>query len=69
MPSLPPCPVCGTNRKVSAYPSGKQFHCGRCGGMFDDDPDEGGSAYNDPEKSAIKREEQERRQRHSPRRY
>lgn len=44
MMANPACPVCGTNKRVQAL-AGKMFRCGKCGGLFDDDPDEGGDFH------------------------
>ena len=42
--ALPPCPACGTNRQVKPLGVvGDMFHCCRCGGGFDCDPEEGGT--------------------------
>ncbi|MCC7419843.1 MAG: hypothetical protein IT428_06165 [Planctomycetaceae bacterium] len=41
-------------------PQGDLFYCERHG-LFDDDPNEGGTAHNNPERSAIGKEEYERR--------
>jgi hypothetical protein len=66
MSQLPPCPACGTNRHTKAYGSGKLFFCDRCKGQFDDDPNEGGIAYNDPVKSLeVKERREHKRQQHS----
>lgn len=43
---LPACPVCKTAAQVKR--SGDNFVCGRCHGMFDGDPDEGGTHSDDP---------------------
>ncbi len=63
MPSntMPPCPVCQTNRHVGPH-DGDLFFCGRCKGMFDGNPDEGGSHWNDPSKRMEKQEEQRQRE-------
>lgn len=45
-PSMPPCPVCRTGAQVSR--SGLNFVCRRCHGMFDNDPNEGGTHSDDP---------------------
>lgn len=42
---LPPCPVCRTNRHINAH-GRDEFFCGKCKGLFDSAPDEGGS-YSD----------------------
>lgn len=59
---LPKCPICGTNKSVSAIGlSGEMFRCGRCNGLFDNEPNEGGSAHNNPVRSAIYREQRQRK--------
>lgn len=45
----PKCPLCKKNNKV-AHHSGNLFRCGRCGGLFDTQPNEGGDCYSDPTK-------------------
>lgn len=55
----PPCPRCGTNRQVVNH-GREEFFCGKCGGIFDSDPSEGGD-YSDRDPSA-RLERQERRQ-------
>lgn len=66
-PQLPPCPLCGTAKQVHAVGvSGDMFRCGRCGGLFEVDPDEGGDYSSDPSR---RMEMAERRQsRGGPRR-
>ena len=54
----PKCPACGTAKQVHAVGScGDMFKCGRCGGLFDQDPDEGGSHSNFNPGARIEREE------------
>jgi rubredoxin len=49
----PPCPVCGTNKKVVVIGTvGDQFKCQRCGGMFDNEPEEGADYFTDPTRRA-----------------
>lgn len=57
MPTVNPmvrCPRCGTlhplNQQASVY------RCQKCGGMFDDDPNEGGDYHDDPSRR-VEREE------------
>lgn len=51
----PKCPHCGTAKQVSAC--GELYHCKRCGGLFDDDPEEGGDYDDrDPSKRLLRRE-------------
>jgi hypothetical protein len=45
----PPCPQCHTNKYANAH-DGDQFYCGKCGGIYDADPDEGGDYFRDPSK-------------------
>jgi len=54
-----PCPWCGTAVKVYVVPLG--FQCLNCGRIFDGDPSEGGSHYDDPTKR-IEREERQTNQ-------
>jgi hypothetical protein len=45
----PPCPQCHTANH--ARPHGNNlFYCGKCGGIYDADPDEGGDYFRDPAK-------------------
>lgn len=39
---MPKCPVCGTNRRVNRHGT-EEFFCGGCRGIFDNQPDEGGT--------------------------
>lgn len=43
---LPPCPHCQTAAQVIRQ--GEMYHCRRCRGLFDDEPDEGGTHSDDP---------------------
>ena len=56
--TLPPCPCCKTNRHASTHGQ-SQYYCSRCGGLYDNDPDEGGdhSTFN----PAARLEREERR--------
>jgi len=57
MPSFPPCPRCRTGKH--AVPHGqREFFCNRCKGLYDDDPDEGGT-YSDFN-AAVRIEREER---------
>lgn len=60
--SMPPCPRCNTNKKVRA--NGGRYWCDRCNGLFDDDPDEGGSYFSDPSKRLERQEERRNVRRH-----
>lgn len=55
-PTNPPCPVCRTARHVVSH-DGDGFFCGKCRGMFDADPDEGGDYFSDPSKRLERSEE------------
>lgn len=48
------CPGCGSRQFKPAGPD--MFKCSRCGGLFDDDPDEGGTHGHRP-KARLEREE------------
>lgn len=54
--NLPPCPRCGTNKKVNTH-GRDEFYCGRCGGLFDNDPDEGGTHSTFNPAARLEREE------------
>lgn len=58
---LPDCPRCGDNRAVHADGE-RNFWCTFCKVIFDDSPDEGGDYSRDPVRSAILKEERERRE-------
>lgn len=49
------CPRCG--RKQPRLGPDALYHCPAGCGTFDDDPDEGGSYYNDPSKRLEKQEQ------------
>ena len=55
---IPPCPVCRTNKHANAR-AGGDFYYSKCGGLYDSDPDEGGthSDFN----AAVRIEREERR--------
>lgn len=67
---LPPCPRCGTNRHANAM-ADRQFYCSKCKGLYDDQPDEGGTHSDFNPAVRIEREERarERRQQQRGRRY
>lgn len=49
------CPFCG--RKKAVITQGDYYHCTSCKALFDDDPNEGGSALTDsPLHSLLKKE-------------
>lgn len=61
--SVPPCPLCGTNRHVNPH-GREEFFCRRCGGLFDKNPDEGGT-YSDRDPSwRIDREERQQQRKY-----
>lgn len=68
--NLPPCPRCGTAKHVTTngHGDGLLFVCNQCRGLFDQDPDEGGSHYSDPSKRMEREEEFRARQRERNRR-
>lgn len=51
----PACPQCGNRKGIQQI--AETYKCPRCGGLFDDDPLEGGSHYSDPAKRLEKEEE------------
>jgi ribosomal protein S27AE len=51
------CPRCGSGKHVAAGPD--LFKCVGCGGLFDGDPDEGGTHGNRPE-ARLDRQERDR---------
>lgn len=56
--STPTCPLCGSTKAAKA---GKgRYKCNRCGGLFDDDPDEGGDYHQRNPSARLEREERER---------
>ena len=55
---IPPCPVCRTNKHANAR-AGGDFYCSKCGGLFDDKPDEGVD-FSD-HNAAVRLEREERR--------
>lgn len=63
MTPLPKCPRCRTNS--STVPLGEIYACRKCGGLFDDDPDEGGD-FSDRDPSARLNFNEQNRKRPSP---
>jgi hypothetical protein len=62
-PIPPPCPLCGKRNKVTR--TGAYWHCNNtpdCG-LFDDDPDEGGTHSDDPTRRMMRREDARERRR------
>ena len=51
------CPMCRSTRFVAAGPD--LYKCAKCGGLFDGDPDEGGTHGHRPE-MRLEREERNR---------
>lgn len=60
--ALPKCPVCKKRDKVTM--NGDLHYCGRCRGLFDSDPNEGGTAYSDPTKRLREAEKNKRDRSH-----
>lgn len=58
---LPPCPRCKSNKQVNRH-GREEFFCGKCSGIFDGDPDEGGTHSNKPS-GRLEREERRKDQR------
>jgi len=56
---IPPCPRCKTNRHANRH-GREEYYCGKCDGIYDNDPDEGGDYGYDP---SYRMEKQERRRR------
>lgn len=58
---IPPCPRCNTAKKSTvAGLTGDTFHCGRCGGLYDNEPDEGGSHSDRNPAARLERQERNR---------
>lgn len=53
---VPPCPTCESNAKAVDIGDG-QYRCDKCTVIYDRNPDEGGTHFNDPAKR-IEKEEQ-----------
>lgn len=64
--TIPPCPRCGTNKHATARRDGL-YHCS-LHGLYDDDPDEGGTHHNWDPSRRLTREEDWKRKRRSQRR-
>lgn len=56
---IPPCPSCGTNKGATAV-SG-YFRCGKCGGLYDSDPNEGSDVFADPSRRMELQERHQQR--------
>lgn len=63
----PACPRCQNRSQRSILQIADTYKCGRCGAMYDNDPDEGGTHYSDPSKR-LERAEDERARRQQRRR-
>lgn len=61
------CPACGT-RQPMRLPGESIYRCDKCGGMFDDSPDEGGDYSTDPSRRLEQQEEQAMRKKQRARR-
>lgn len=64
-PKTPPCPVCQRSRDVvigAGKPGERLYYCQRCGGLFDDTPNEAGD-YSDRNPAARMIREEERKKR------
>jgi len=60
---VPPCPRCRSVADVVAQGASGYFACRRCGGLFDDDPDEGGDYCDrDPAARLIREERRQGRE-------
>lgn len=54
--TLPSCPQCQSSKHTRAQ-AGGTFVCGKCGGQFDNDPNEGGDySDRDPAARLLRRE-------------
>lgn len=61
---LPACSVCRTAKHVVAQGSVEiTYVCTRCGGLFDDTPNEGGDVFSDPSKRMERAEARRERRR------
>lgn len=63
---IPKCPACGTNKgavTVSGY-----YRCGKCGGLYDDSPHEGGTHSTFNPGARLEREERQKQRRKERRR-
>lgn len=61
-PITPKCPQCKCKTVVQKI-GDDMFRCGSCGGLFDNDPDEGGDYGWKPEQRALRQERQQLRKR------
>lgn len=51
-PKIPPCPRC---RRIGVV-QGDLYYCRNCNGLYDDDPHEGGTCSNRPDRSLERKE-------------
>lgn len=58
----PPCVRCGRRKAVRSV-GNRQYQCGHCGAIFDDDPDEGGDHCTGNPAGRMEREERRRERR------
>lgn len=63
----PECPQCGNSSPKSIAQIADTYKCGKCGALFDGNPDEGGTHYNDPT-MRLQKQEYDRQRRQQPRR-
>ena len=66
--SVPPCPRCRTAKQSTRH-DGDMYYCSRCGGLYDNDPDEGGDYSARNPGIRIEREERAREQQRARRRF
>lgn len=65
-PKSKTCPSCGASVAPPTVEVGL-YRCGKCGGTFDDAPDEGGSYFTDPSKRLEVQESRQAARRHARR--
>lgn len=56
---IPQCPVCKTAARVAIH-GPHLYHCAKCDGYFDDNPDEGGTHSDRNPAARLEREERRR---------
>lgn len=61
----PICPACGSRKSEQA--KGGLIRCTSCGGLFDQNPHEGGTCFADPSKRMMLQEEEAERNRRTSR--
>lgn len=57
---VPKCPACGHRGKPQGVTK-EVFWCDYCGGLYDNEPEEGGDFYTDPSRRLELREEKSNR--------